>query len=146
MTKEEFVAKYCKNSDITEAELISFNKIALPCNCDFTMCNGWAMIANDPESIRTHQDLYQNEIIADSTPASTHGTEGFKVFDVVGFTLYVCSALSVEETTIKLNDSNIAVTKIGKWRLDPSGKFPSGRDMPCACSGSPSTHKHYLFI
>lgn len=57
MTKEEFVAQYCKRSGVTK-EFIGQYKDALPCACGDESCEGWAMVGRDPGSIKVHMELY----------------------------------------------------------------------------------------
>lgn len=72
--------------------------------------------------------------------------------DIPDFTVYsvglvnasVCSKLSIEETTERLNiehPTGIA----SRWMLSKKKRFSDGRSMPCACERYPDTHKHYLF-
>lgn len=57
MTKEEFIEGYAKRSNRTVDEILKV-EIALPCSCDYEECNGWAMVSNNPESIKIHNELY----------------------------------------------------------------------------------------
>lgn len=57
MTKEEFIAGYCERSGLTW-EYLSRHKVALPCACGEDGCDGWAMISNNEDSIKTHMELY----------------------------------------------------------------------------------------
>jgi hypothetical protein len=55
----------------------------------------------------------------------------------------VCSSLSIEETTARLNvkhPTGIA----SQWQLS-GDKFKGGQENPCPCDKAPDTHKHYLF-
>lgn len=56
MTKEDFIAGYCERSGVTWNELSQF-EVALPCACGEDGCNGWAMVSNNPLSIKAHMDL-----------------------------------------------------------------------------------------
>ena len=56
----------------------------------------------------------------------------------------VCSALSLEETTARLNAEHPTGIR-SQWELSPDKKFASGGDNPCPCDRAPTTHKHYLF-
>lgn len=57
MTKEEFVKGYCERSGVTLDWLIQY-KVALPCGCGDEVCDGWAMVTNNPDAIKTHMELY----------------------------------------------------------------------------------------
>ena len=57
MTKEEFIEYYCKRSDITEEELLK-TQVVLKCNCGNLICKGWAVVSNNPDSIKAHKELY----------------------------------------------------------------------------------------
>lgn len=57
MTKEEFIAAYCARSGVAWAELSPY-RVALPCACGELMCEGWAMVGNDPMIIKSHNELY----------------------------------------------------------------------------------------
>lgn len=65
MTKEEFIAGYCERSGVTW-KYLSQRKVALPCECDSDLCEGWAMVSNNPASIETHMELYAPK--QDETP------------------------------------------------------------------------------
>jgi hypothetical protein len=57
LTKEQFLAEYAKNSNTTEEELLT-RRIAVPCRCHYPECQGWAMVINDPDVIKGHNELY----------------------------------------------------------------------------------------
>jgi len=57
MTKEQFERGYAKRSGISLEEYHKF-LVALPCACEQEGCEGWASVSNNPESIKTHQELY----------------------------------------------------------------------------------------
>lgn len=57
MTEEEFIKMYCKNSEISQDELLK-DHVVLPCNCGDKSCKGWAVVANNTLSIKAHLDLY----------------------------------------------------------------------------------------
>ena len=57
MTKQEFIDSYCLRSNVTW-EKLSERRIALPCACGQEGCEGWAMVSNDTDDIRTHMYLY----------------------------------------------------------------------------------------
>ena len=67
----------------------------------------------------------------------------FDIYSLGIISCSVCSNLSLEETTQRLNKENPSGIN-SKWSLS-SEKFRSGEDNPCACNLSPETHKHYLF-
>lgn len=56
-SRESFIEDYCKRSEVTR-EWLDVNFVALPCNCGESNCNGWAMVGNNPESIKMHNELY----------------------------------------------------------------------------------------
>lgn len=64
MTREEFSDGYVKRSGIeqyrtaTGFKIGERAKIALPCACGQGSCEGWAFVADDPESIKIHNQLY----------------------------------------------------------------------------------------
>lgn len=55
----------------------------------------------------------------------------------------VCSRLSLEETTKRVNNENPTGIS-SNWQLSERN-FDSGETNPCACNDYPETHKHYLF-
>lgn len=57
MTKDEFIAAYCANSDVTP-EWLQQHMTAVPCACNAENCKGWAMVNNDPDVIKHHEELY----------------------------------------------------------------------------------------
>lgn len=58
MTAEEFEREYAARSDISVEELRRTNAV-LPCGCgEVGLCRGWAMVGNDPASIKAHNRLY----------------------------------------------------------------------------------------
>jgi hypothetical protein len=57
MTKDEFIAGYCRRSGVTW-EYLSQHKTALPCACGENGCDGWAMVSNNELAIKAHMDLY----------------------------------------------------------------------------------------
>lgn len=68
----------------------------------------------------------------------------FKVY-AAGLThASVCSSLSLEETTHRLNKEMPSGTRRG-WQPCEDKKFKSGEPNPCRCEEAPKTHKHYLF-
>jgi len=57
MTKEEFIAIYCENSDMRR-ETYDEHFVALPCRCGEGKCKGWVTISNNPDAIAVWNDLY----------------------------------------------------------------------------------------
>jgi hypothetical protein len=55
----------------------------------------------------------------------------------------VCSSLSIEETTKRLNREN--PSGLGPWQPSKDATFSGGEPQPSPCERSPATHKHYLF-
>lgn len=64
MTREEFIDGYVKRSEIEKYRTPDGYKIgerariALPCACGDEKCDGWAMVADNPDDIETHNTLY----------------------------------------------------------------------------------------
>lgn len=48
MTKQEFINGYCERGGLAW-ELLSSRRVAVPCDCSESMCNGWKMIPKDDE-------------------------------------------------------------------------------------------------
>ena len=44
MTKEEFEKGYAERSGVTVEWLHSKGQGAVPCNCDYELCDGWQMV------------------------------------------------------------------------------------------------------
>lgn len=73
MTRDEFIDDYMARSGIDPDLRLPdgfdvpnyIPRIALPCACGDEACVGWAMIANDPETVSTHRRLYQQLTITD---------------------------------------------------------------------------------
>lgn len=57
MTEDEFIKNYCERSEISWEKLRA-RMIVLPCGCGDESCSGFAMVANNELSIKTHMDLY----------------------------------------------------------------------------------------
>lgn len=75
--------------------------------------------------------------------ASPTTTDQFTVYSLGLCYASVCSSLSPEETTERLNRE--APTGINHpWSLAEED-FSNGAPNPCACEHTPLTHKHYLF-
>lgn len=64
MTKDEFIAFYCQRSGIEWTELSKW-RVALRCTCGDNGCHGWAMVHNDADSIRDHNELYAPKGLAE---------------------------------------------------------------------------------
>lgn len=67
MTKVEFEQGYITRSKITK-ELYDKNLVTLACHCGETVCDGWAAIHNDEDSIKDHNDLYSDASHRNLTP------------------------------------------------------------------------------
>ena len=61
MNEEEFIKKYCYDSNISR-EFFDKHLVALPCSCGWERCKGWAAVSIDPDSIRRHKELYGGEL------------------------------------------------------------------------------------
>ncbi len=61
MTKEEFITDYCERSNFPWEKLSKY-KVALPCECDYSECQGWAMVPSNPESIADHELFYSPNV------------------------------------------------------------------------------------
>jgi len=57
MDKETFEKQYIENSGITKEEFDQYF-ITMECNCNYEGCRGWAVINNDPVSIKCQKELY----------------------------------------------------------------------------------------
>jgi len=60
MTKEEFIERYGKYSNISR-DLLLKRCVIMECNCNSSTCMGWAVVSNNPLSIKAHKDLYSNQ-------------------------------------------------------------------------------------
>jgi hypothetical protein len=65
MTKDEFIDSYMKRSDLNKTyrtqegfKIGEYGSVALPCFCGDPICDGWAMVSDNPESIKTHKQFY----------------------------------------------------------------------------------------
>lgn len=65
MTRDEFIDGYLARSDFTQYRTPDGyaidghgGAVALPCECGEEGCDGWAMISNNPWSIRSHLFFY----------------------------------------------------------------------------------------
>ena len=56
MTKDDFINRYALNSGMLPKEILKDN-VALPCHCNQDGCKGWAMVSNNPLSIKCHNDI-----------------------------------------------------------------------------------------
>lgn len=50
ITKDEFIDNYCSRSNITRERLMKREK-AVPCSCDYELCEGWQMVPVDYSEI-----------------------------------------------------------------------------------------------
>lgn len=57
VTKEKFIKDYREKSNISICELNKTNVI-LACDCGDKSCKGWAVVSNNPLSIKSHNELY----------------------------------------------------------------------------------------
>lgn len=62
MTKDEFIKGYCELSKIS-IETFNESEVALPCDCGYANCKGWAAVSNRPRSIKAHRDLYIERVL-----------------------------------------------------------------------------------
>ena len=63
MTKDEFIDGYVGRTDSAERtpngmRIENHYRIALPCTCGDKLCDGWAMISDDPMMIADHMQFY----------------------------------------------------------------------------------------
>jgi len=72
----------------------------------------------------------------------SHGQD-FKAYSIGMVAASVCSSLSIEETTSRLNTEHPTGIN-SQWRLSKDN-FLGGESNPCICPDYPTTHKHYLF-
>lgn len=83
MTRDEFIDGYMARSDIDPKLRLPdgfdvpgyIPRIALPCSCGDETCAGWAMIANDPETVAAHRQLYQRLDVVPASPPDKGKTE-----------------------------------------------------------------------
>ena len=71
MNKEEFVAGYSARFGISLDELSKHN-VVLSCACKDELCEGWAMIPNDVDSVMAHIKLYPPDRGGGSTMRCGH--------------------------------------------------------------------------
>ena len=55
MLQSEFIEQYCKDSKVTEADLLKYGLFAVPCDCGNDKCDGWSM--QSKESLLNHIKL-----------------------------------------------------------------------------------------
>lgn len=55
MLQSEFIKQYCRQSKITEKELLELGLFAVPCNCEEDDCDGWCML--NKEGLDDHVKL-----------------------------------------------------------------------------------------
>ena len=65
LDRQEFIIRYLERSKLTQFRIAEgylipgcTGRIALKCNCGEKICEGWAMVSDDPESIELHNRLY----------------------------------------------------------------------------------------
>lgn len=56
MKEEDFELNYAKNSGLTVEKLHELGQFAVPCDCDFNECPGWAMLSK--RNLKDHVNLY----------------------------------------------------------------------------------------
>lgn len=69
----------------------------------------------------------------------------FVVYTIGICSASVCSTLSVEEITKRINEEHPTGIQ-SKWEPSDNKEFKDGQSNPCACEQYPSTHKHYLYV
>lgn len=57
MNKNDFINNYCNKSNISSDKL-NETQVVLPCKCGDESCEGWAVVSNNPLSIKAHNELY----------------------------------------------------------------------------------------
>ena len=57
MTKEEFEKGYLERSGLSQ-KFCNEHFVTMECNCGEEICDGWAQIRNNEESIKTQKELY----------------------------------------------------------------------------------------
>jgi len=69
----------------------------------------------------------------------------FEIYKIGLCCASVCSTLSLEETTERLNvEHPTGITS--RWEPSKDATFADGKSPnPCPCNQNPTTHKHYLF-
>ena len=63
MTRDQFIDQYIANNAGLQrtpdgVTLGHRRRVALPCACGHVLCEGWAMINDDPEDIALHNEIY----------------------------------------------------------------------------------------
>lgn len=56
-THGAFVAAYCRDTGMT-VRFFHLNYSALPCNCGDPWCEGWVVLTEELELLRTYRDAY----------------------------------------------------------------------------------------
>jgi hypothetical protein len=56
LSREAFIAQFFERSNLPESARAKL--VALPCACHEPECCGWAMVENESEAIRRHNELY----------------------------------------------------------------------------------------
>lgn len=68
----------------------------------------------------------------------------FRAYGVGVVAASVCTDLSIEEATERLN-SEYPTGISSAWEPDPAPTFADGTPNPSPCNDHPETRKHYLF-
>lgn len=59
--REEFIARWCRNSGMTWEEVQELNMDAYPCHCGEDGCRGWQMYGRDLMELRIKHGLERQE-------------------------------------------------------------------------------------
>ena len=61
ISKEKFKSDFRRRSGMSRAE---YNKhfVTLACACESSICQGWAVVTNEPQYIKSHNRLYGEQI------------------------------------------------------------------------------------
>jgi hypothetical protein len=70
--------------------------------------------------------------------------DDFRILKKTVLAVQVCSSLSLEETTKRLN-AELPTGIDSQWAIG-DGDSCKGADNPVACAECPTTHKHYVFV
>lgn len=68
----------------------------------------------------------------------------FTVYSIGLCSASVCTSLSIEEATKRLNIDQPTGIK-SQWVADLSETFKTGEKNGCNCEQNPKTHRHFLF-
>ncbi len=87
--------------------------------------------------------LFEDTPSDNSTEITDASSTEFQVYSVGACFSSVCSALSIEETTKRVNEMLSPNNEI-EWKLNDDKKFANGTPMPHQCPDH-AANKHYLF-